>query len=299
MEKGRRDPLDRPERTKMYYETLTAKLRELHKDGEPIMIIPVGHASYILDQKIKAGMVPGISSIFEFASDHTHYNNFGAYVAGCGFYSVIYRESPVGLPHDVPDYQAKAGARSGGVIDERFARIIQQSVWEAVASHPWSGVSVDEPVKVLSPLVENALTGDAYVFDLLAAFGKPPYRWSLASGALPEGVALSTSGRLSGSPKAPGTFPVRFKVQDAGGGSAEKDLTIVVELDVSPGITTESLPPASQAEFYSQQLESKPGNGPLTWSLESGSLPPGMLLTGGGKLDEPFWQPACAPLPAP
>lgn len=49
-------------------------------------------------------------------------------------------------------------------------------------------------------------------------------------------------------------------------------------------VTTSSLPSAEQGEVYSATLTASGGSSPYTWSLLSGSLPPGLSLSSGGVL---------------
>ena len=49
-------------------------------------------------------------------------------------------------------------------------------------------------------------------------------------------------------------------------------------------ITTVSLPSANIGEIYAQQLTAVGGTAPYTWSLVSGSLPPGITLSSSGVL---------------
>src|SRR6266852_2390109 len=56
----------------------------------------------------------------------------------------------------------------------------------------------------------------AYQTTLAAAGGAPPYTWSIASGVLPTGLALSaSSGTISGTPTQAGSFPLTFQVKDS------------------------------------------------------------------------------------
>ncbi len=48
--------------------------------------------------------------------------------------------------------------------------------------------------------------------------------------------------------------------------------------------TTSPLPSGTQSVFYSQTLEATGGTSPYTWSVISGSLPPGLTLSSGGVL---------------
>ena len=53
--------------------------------------------------------------------------------------------------------------------------------------------------------------------------------WSIAAGALPLGLALSASGRLSGTPSAPCAATVTVRFTDAWGSTATRTLTLTVE----------------------------------------------------------------------
>ena len=55
---------------------------------------------------------------------------------------------------------------------------------------------------------------------LSASGGAAPYTWSVASGYLPDGLALNgTTGQISGTPSTVGTFNFSYTVQDAAGAS--------------------------------------------------------------------------------
>ena len=68
-------------------------------------------------------------------------------------------------------------------------------------------------------IVEDALPAlDAGVeahISLHARGGVPPYRWSVASGDLPEGISLSRDGVLGGRPAKPGTVSFTVALEDS------------------------------------------------------------------------------------
>src|SRR4030095_3288063 len=67
-----------------------------------------------------------------------------------------------------------------------------------------------------SPLPAAAV-GSPYSQTLAAAGGLLPYSWSITTGSLPAGLALSAStGVLSGTPSTSGTFNFTVQVADAG-----------------------------------------------------------------------------------
>src|SRR5262249_6368208 len=77
----------------------------------------------------------------------------------------------------------------------------------------------------------EATAGTAYTFALAATGGREPYSWRIADGALPDGLSLNaTSGVISGTPSASGTFNFTVEVADAAGLKAARVHTIVSNL---------------------------------------------------------------------
>lgn len=124
--------------------------------------------------------------------------------------------------------------------------------------------------------------GVAVSVQLGASGGRPPYTFSAAS-PLPPGLSLSASGLLSGTPRAGGSATIAVVVTDANHLEAQAGLT----LGISPGltVTTASLPDAAAGQPYLVQLAASGGKPPYTWSIASGPIPGGMLLTSGGDLE--------------
>ena len=263
--------------TRDYYERFVFDLRKACPNMKPFRLIPAGHAMYLLNQKIKAGQVPGFHDIREVYNDGIHLNNVGSYIAGCSFFATIYGESPVGLPAE--PYQPKEGHR-GVKITPELARIIQETVWEIVATHPLTGVTSKDPLTIASPLLTDAVQGKRYEMTLLPAFGRPPYKWSLAAGQLPTGLTLSPDGVISGTAQATGESKLTFQV-----GDAKRALTLKVVADTKPEITDRALPPGQVGKFYRHQLTAQGGHGPVTWRpAKKESLPPGLDLQINGEL---------------
>ncbi|HWD24717.1 MAG TPA: putative Ig domain-containing protein [Acidimicrobiales bacterium] len=112
--------------------------------------------------------------------------------------------------------------------------------------------------------------------------GRSPYAWSVVSGSIPSGLSLSSGGVLSGTPKVAGTSVVTVQATDANGASAQFSLTVIV--DPGPSILTAALPPATIGTQYVQVLAASGGAAPLTWSIQSGGLPGGLILSSTGIL---------------
>ena len=93
--------------------------------------------------------------------------------------------------------------------------------------------------------------------------------------------------KVPGSPSTPTTFYIH--VLDWRG-NARPDMlyNLSVSGAVDPlQITSTTLIPAARALSYSQQLTSANGSGAITWTLSSGSLPPGITLSSSGVLTGP------------
>ena len=126
----------------------------------------------------------------------------------------------------------------------------------------------------------------AYSKTLTVTGGTAPYVWSLVTGStLPTGMSLSTAGLLGGTPSVIGEFS--FTVQ-------AKDKKLVVgtttfTLKITPPpltITTATLKSGIVGTSYSTPLTVSGGVKPYTWSVTSGSLPPGVGLdTTSGALN--------------
>ena len=75
----------------------------------------------------------------------------------------------------------------------------------------------------------NGVVGTAYSTTLHASGGTSPYTWSVHSGQLPAGLALSgTSGEISGTPTTAETSSFTIDVHDAGGAAASRALSIEI-----------------------------------------------------------------------
>ena len=150
------------------------------------------------------------------------------------------------------------------------------------------------PLVITTTSLPAATAAAGYSQQLAAAGGAGAYTWRLASGTLPAGLILSSSGRLwTGDyavTAAPGTYD--FTVQAADGESpaqtAQQQLTLTVH--ATPlAITTKTLPAATAGTGYRQQLAAAGGVAPYTWALASGRLPAGITLSREGALHGEPW----------
>ncbi|HZO56537.1 MAG TPA: IPT/TIG domain-containing protein [Bryobacteraceae bacterium] len=121
--------------------------------------------------------------------------------------------------------------------------------------------------------------GLAYSVQLNATGGVPPYsNWRVTTGSLPPGISLNAStGQLTGTPTTTGSFAFLVEVRDSSGQTATKGFTLVINAGVS--ITSTAQPPtAIVGTPFQFALTAAGGTQPYTWSILTGSLPPGLTL---------------------
>jgi hypothetical protein len=106
----------------------------------------------------------------------------------------------------------------------------------------------------------------------------------LLSGTLPAGLSLSPGGQITGTPTAAGASAFTIRVLDSSTPpqNFQRNFTLTIAGPLS--ITTPSLPVALTGTAYSQTLVASGGVAPLSWSVVTGSLPPGLSLSGGGVI---------------
>ena len=138
---------------------------------------------------------------------------------------------------------------------------------------------VQAELTITTASLPDAAAGVAYSQTLAASGGTRPYAWSIASGTLPEGVALNAStGLLSGVPIGSGTYTFTAQVRDAAGRQASR----AYRVDTAAGLvitTAPVLPAATAGSGYEQALAVAGGRAPYTWSVATGALPGGLSLS--------------------
>jgi len=138
-------------------------------------------------------------------------------------------------------------------------------------------------ITTASPLAQGAI-GLLYSQNLTASGGTPPYTWTVASGALPAGLTLSTTGTLAGTPTGAGTATFTVQVADSASATATKQLSLTTQGSALSITTTSPLPSGFVGGSYSQTLVATGGVPPYTWSISSGSLPSGLALSSSGTI---------------
>jgi hypothetical protein len=145
-----------------------------------------------------------------------------------------------------------------------------------------TGASVG--VQYNAPLSAMMLTSESP----RAGFVPATLTWSIASGTLPPGVTL-TSGALTGTPTAEGTFSFVVKAEFDAKRVDTETLTMVVRTPLAIQAARPLAPAPAPTRWevgvpFSAKLNATGGSGTYTWSLTAGTLPAGLAFGPDGTI---------------
>jgi hypothetical protein len=107
--------------------------------------------------------------------------------------------------------------------------------------------------------------------QMQAVGGTTPYTWAISAGALPTGLAISSTGLITGTPTVANTFQFTIRVTDNVAATAfSGSFTVVIAPADVLTITTSALPIAALSTAYSAFLVAANNTGSITWAFVSG-----------------------------
>ncbi|MGO4776537.1 putative Ig domain-containing protein, partial [Lysobacter sp. 2RAB21] len=144
---------------------------------------------------------------------------------------------------------------------------------------------IEPPTIVVNPAtIPGATVGVAYSQAFTGSGGTAPYTFSLAAGALPAGLALNTTtGELTGTPTAAGTFNFTVRATDNTNFSGTRAYSLVIApptILIAPATLTNG----TVAAAYSQTITASGGIAPYSYAIVSGNLPIGLSFSSAGVL---------------
>ncbi|NTF46671.1 Ig domain-containing protein, partial [Rhizobium rhizogenes] len=132
-----------------------------------------------------------------------------------------------------------------------------------------------------------ATVATAYSQAITASGGTSTYTYAVTAGTLPAGLALSTTGVLSGTPTAGGTFNFTVTATDSSTGSGPFTGSRAYNLVVNAptiAVAPTTLAAATLNASYSETITASGGTGTYTYAVTSGALPAGLTLSSAGDL---------------
>lgn len=182
----------------------------------------------------------------------------------------------------IPSSRTFSGVPTG-VGEFRFTLTARS--WNETASRSFTlRVLTPEALMVPAAVRPTVVLNEAYADTLRAAGGVGGYIWSIVAGALPPGLRLEpATGEIRGMSTAPGDYAFTAQVT-SGTAVASKAMSIRV-VDNRITIVTEVLrPDATVGAEYLDRLVASGGLGTPAWTVESGTLPPGLSLAADGAI---------------
>ena len=181
-----------------------------------------------------------------------------------GAFSVTIRSSAVGTSTISATYE--------GVTRTALLTVSSQSQFRIITTSP----------------MPNARVGQNYAGYIEACCGQgTPYRWSLVSGTVPDGLRfagdslrLSRTTAVTGTPTRVQTTTFTVRARDGAGNTATATFSLTVDppapLIINNG--TDRLPDGKVGVFYETGLFPFGGVPPYRWSHVGGTLPPGLSV---------------------
>lgn len=192
---------------------------------------------------------------------------------------------PPGLRLD-PDGVIRGLPTAGGVYRFAFRSTIYP---DSTASFEITILAIvgappsDGPPALSGAELRPGRVGERYFYQTYASGGRPPYPFSLATGALPPPLTLSSLGAISGIPHTIGTYTFGIRVTGSNGASRVADYSLQIQAN-SFSLGVQDLPRATISQPYSVQLQASGGRSPYQFAVTTGELPAGLSLSVGGLL---------------
>jgi uncharacterized repeat protein (TIGR03806 family) len=150
-------------------------------------------------------------------------------------------------------------------------------------------ITINPDLAITTSSLPAGQLGVPYHQALASTGGTAPVTWSIASGALPGGLALTpASGVISGTPTTATTGAAfTARVSDAVG--VQRDAALAIAIGGAPAITSTAITTADVGAAYTYDVEAA-GDPPPTFALVTG--PPGMSIDAATGVIA--WTPATA-----
>lgn len=133
------------------------------------------------------------------------------------------------------------------------------------------------PLQITTASLPSGQQGVAYSRNISGNGGKPAYSFTLVSGTLPNGLALGSSGTVSGTPRESGSFNINVRLTDSTRVTVDKSYTLILTAADAFIFNTTTLAEGAIGTYYSFALSASGGVDPRTFSVAE-TLPTELTL---------------------
>lgn len=141
-------------------------------------------------------------------------------------------------------------------------------------------LTIAQPLTILttSPL-PGATANTAYATAIGISGGVSPFSFQVITGSLGPLTLNPGNGVITGTPTVPATLTFTVQVTDSATPATQVSRQFTIAVNPAISISTNAaLPAATQNAAYSTTLAATGGTLPLSWTLQSGTLPPNLTL---------------------
>jgi hypothetical protein len=164
--------------------------------------------------------------------------------------------------------------REGDLKGTQYCRWETRGVYSALAAIPRT--------IVISPAtLPDGQAGIRYQVPITATNGTGNYAYSV-TGTLPPGLTFS-GGSIQGTPTTAGAYTFTIAAAGAGANPGSQTYTLRIRL----GWPSTQFPAGTTGVAYTQPLGVIGANGAVTWTVDAGSLPPGLSIVNGAVAGTP------------
>ena len=184
---------------------------------------------------------------------------------------------PAGLALSATSGVVSGTPTAAGLITSRFTATdsVGRTATSLLGLNVFPAVAITT-VPTTSVWTRNAPFTPPSPQSFVAKGGSGVYNWTVSSGVLPHGLALSAGGVLSGTPDLSGTFTFTVQVKDPVNTDATATVAFSITINDTPSIPAATFANGVVGSLYSQSQTVVAGTGPYNWSITAGALPLGL-----------------------
>jgi hypothetical protein len=141
------------------------------------------------------------------------------------------------------------------------------------------------PLNITTATAADGMIGAAYSETIVATGGRGAQSFNISVGALPDGLAMSAAGAITGTPSGPvGTAEFTVTVTDSAGKPATDSQALSITIVEPLEITTVALAGTAVGESYNASVAAAGGTPPYTFGISAGDAPAGIAMAADGTV---------------